>query len=191
MDPEKGHSNQSHRREERKAYHHAYRQANREEINAKNRAYYQAHREEINAKDRAYRQSHREQRKAYEQVHREQRKANDRAYKQASVSEALKVLGNQCSCPGCGVAEPLFLTIDHIHGRRKGEKRDALKEAKASGWDKSRFQVLCMNCNFAKGEKGFCPVHQQPPASNGHLSSTQTNQMSLWSSVLPKGGASD
>lgn len=66
----------------------------------------------------------------------------------------------KCAC--CGEATFEFLTLDHINGG--GNKHRAMI---GSGrwfysWVRTNnypplFQVLCMNCNFAKGVHGMCP----------------------------------
>jgi len=69
----------------------------------------------------------------------------------------------QCRC--CGEREVKFLAIDHING---GGKRH-LQEIKASNvyyWVRRNnypagFQVLCHNCNLAKGFYGTCPHSQK------------------------------
>ena len=147
----------------------AYEQTRPEENKAYNRAYYQANKERLNANSRV---SH--------QAHRHERKVSNRASNQRRYAEAVRILGNKCACPGCEVSEPAFLTIDHINGRPKGQRRSALTEARASGWDKTKFQVLCWNCNCAKKDRGFCPVHQADPGQrNGH-SPVANPQQSLW-----------
>jgi 5-methylcytosine-specific restriction endonuclease McrA len=121
---------------------------------------------------------------AYRHSNREHRNAHNRAYALARYAtlraDALRILGNKCACPGCEVSELLFLTIDHIHGREKGSMSSALLEAWRSGWDKTKFQILCANCNQAKRDRGFCPVHQIAPASNGHTPGVDLQQI-LWS----------
>jgi len=74
--------------------------------------------------------------------------------------------GWECAC--CSENHKEFLCIDHINGdgadhRRKIGKghyyfytwliRNNFPEG---------FQTLCMNCNFAKGTRNYCPVHQKP-----------------------------
>jgi len=60
-----------------------------------------------------------------------------------------------------------FLTIDHINGGGNKQKQEIGGAGiKLYLWMKrnnypSGFQVLCMNCNFAKGKYGICP-HQRP-----------------------------
>ena len=134
-------------KEEKKAYNRLY-----------NQTYREANREKLKAKSQISNQTRREEHRVY---YRKQR--------QALKLEALRILGNQCACPGCDTSEPHFLTIDHINGRPKGSRRNALYVARDSGWDKTKFQMLCANCNFAKSDRGFCPVHQTDPGQrNGH-----------------------
>jgi hypothetical protein len=133
-----------------------------------------AHQEELKAKSRAY-----------TQAHAEDHKARARAYVQALFSKALRVLGAKCACPGCDVSERAFLTIDHIYGQpsRKpsGQRKNALLEARITGWDKTKFQILCANCNFAKRDRGFCPVHQKASDKrNGHSPELANPQLLLW-----------
>ena len=77
----------------------------------------------------------------------------------------------KCIC--CGVKGIEFLTIDHIIPKREMAKNKELIQKKftsklkgeaLSKWLKknnypSGFQILCWNCNFAKGVLGKCP-HQ-------------------------------
>ena len=89
---------------------------------------------------------------------------NDRA-KYCRVRDkklCLEHYGVVCVC--CGEKNESFLTIDHIEGRN-GEGRHS------NNWTWTRahhfpidLQVLCWNCNCAKGAYGVCP-HQQPRPS--------------------------
>jgi hypothetical protein len=72
--------------------------------------------------------------------------------------------GGKCAC--CGETEEAFLSIDHISGDGR-EHRKLIGTGgqafylwlKNHGYPKDNFQLLCMNCNFAKGKLGECP-HQ-------------------------------
>lgn len=140
--------------EKDKAWHKAYGQANRGKRNAQHRASHWDHREERNSQGRVYNQT--------------------------LFAEALRALGNKCACPGCDISEPLFLTIDHIQGRTTRRTQNTIFEARRSGWDKTKFQILCMNCNFTKRDKGFCPVHQAGlEHKNGHHPEASP-QLTLW-----------
>ena len=69
--------------------------------------------------------------------------------------------GAICNCPGCGVTEEKFLGIDHIHGNG-GKHRKEIGARTIYKWLVKNnfpegFQVLCHNCNQAKGVYGECP----------------------------------
>lgn len=72
-----------------------------------------------------------------------------------------------CSCKGCGISIPEFLTLDHIDGDGAAHRRQFdIKGTKLYIWLKENnypagLQILCMNCNMAKGNKKECPVHSQ------------------------------
>lgn len=68
--------------------------------------------------------------------------------------------GSLCVC--CGETNPAFLTIDHIYGQGYADRRSTYsfyRRLEKEGFPKDRFQLLCMNCNWAKGVEGTCP-HQ-------------------------------
>lgn len=74
--------------------------------------------------------------------------------------------GGVCVC--CGESEPNFLTFDHIYNdgasqRRRGKFRNGIgsiaRYLKREGYPEG-FQILCYNCNCAKGFYGMCP-HQK------------------------------
>jgi hypothetical protein len=74
-------------------------------------------------------------------------------------------LGSKCMC--CNETEPLFLTVDHINNDGAKHRRKIGKSGQAIyawlikyGIDKSRFQLLCFNCNSGRARNnGICP-HQ-------------------------------
>lgn len=72
----------------------------------------------------------------------------------------------KCAC--CGENEVEFLTLDHIDGIRK--YHDAWAEYRfliANNFPhKDKLRVLCMNCNWSLGIKGYCPHKQK---SNGSM----------------------
>lgn len=64
-----------------------------------------------------------------------------------------------CNCCKEDIYE--FLSIDHINGGGK-KHRDKIKRHQLYDWLVNNnfpdgFQVLCFNCNFAKGHFGECP----------------------------------
>jgi hypothetical protein len=72
----------------------------------------------------------------------------------------LEHFGGKCMC--CGEDHPYFLTLDHVQNdgasyRVDYNEQQIYRLARKEGWPKDRFQLLCMNCNFAKGHYGECP----------------------------------
>lgn len=69
----------------------------------------------------------------------------------------------KCAC--CGEREYKFLCLDHIEGggnkqRKALGSKYILSYLKQAGWPLD-YQVLCHNCNMAKGFYGRCP-HRIP-----------------------------
>lgn len=65
----------------------------------------------------------------------------------------------KCQCCGEEIFE--FLSIDHINGGGSNHRKK-LKGSTIYYWLKKNnypkgYQVLCINCNFAKGHFGSCP----------------------------------
>jgi hypothetical protein len=73
--------------------------------------------------------------------------------------------GDPPHCACCGEAELKFLAIDHINGGGTAHARELGGSSLIVHWLKRHgypagFQVLCHNCNTAKGHYGQCP-HQE------------------------------
>lgn len=73
--------------------------------------------------------------------------------------EMFEHLGAVCAC--CDEANPAFLCLDHINNDGHIERKrnnQIIAIARKSGWDKTKYQVLCFNCNMAKSNfGGTCP----------------------------------
>jgi len=77
--------------------------------------------------------------------------------------DIIKAYGGKCAC--CGESIPEFLTIDHIanDGNKHREKDKTMQGGglyrwlKKNNYPKDNYQLLCCNCNFAKGHFGGCP----------------------------------
>ena len=90
--------------------------------------------------------------------------------------QVLDHYGGKCVC--CGETIYEFLTFDHINGggnkHRKEIKGPMERWLKINNYPKE-FQVLCYNCNSAKGHHGKCPHESQAglelesPANNSPL----------------------
>lgn len=77
--------------------------------------------------------------------------------------EAVAAYGGACAC--CGESTHEFLAFDHIYNDGAKERREKriptgtglYRWLKNNGYPKGRFQLLCHNCNGAKGYYGICP----------------------------------
>ena len=95
----------------------------------------------------------------FRETHRESLK---KYYKDWYKNVKLEVFGhysNKCVCCGENIIE--FLCIDHMEGNGNKHRRE-LNESSIYSWLKRNnypkgFQVLCYNCNMAKGFFGECP----------------------------------
>ena len=84
--------------------------------------------------------------------------------------QVLAAYGSRCVC--CGESTPEFLTIDHIQNAGAVHRKEIGKGDRLEKWrrkhafPKDNFQLLCFNCNCAKGIYGECPHQkmQQPAA---------------------------
>lgn len=94
------------------------------------------------------------------------RAAVTRGKREALALRIFAHYGMACACPGCGVTERTFLTIDHMdndgaeHRRSKGARGYDLYNWLARNGYPERFQTLCRNCNWGKhvGD-GVCRPH--------------------------------
>lgn len=80
----------------------------------------------------------------------------------ALKAEFVAAYGGRCGC--CGETEPIFLTLEHMHGGGLAERRTIgsagiLRRLRAEGWPQGDYRVLCMNCNIATKFARTCP-HQ-------------------------------
>ena len=97
----------------------------------------------------------------YPKMAKEALKANRKRERDALKLQTIKQYGGACAC--CGERTLRFLTIDHINNDGAAHKR-AINRAPMYRWLRRHnfpdgFQVLCFNCNCAKGLYGTCP-HQ-------------------------------
>lgn len=157
-------------REERNEYQKQYAISHTEEIKSYKKQYYTSSSDKLKEKAKKYYQLHKEEaiRKACEwaKVHRDKRREYVHRAKQKLKLEVMSHYSQgkiQCAC--CGERHQEFLTIDHMnnegakHRRSDSEVRNSFYSwLKKQGFPKG-YQVLCFNCNWAKGVFGICP-HQ-------------------------------
>lgn len=92
-----------------------------------------------------------------------------REYDLSIKMKVIEGYGGKCSCPGCNIDTLEFLTIDHINNdgaedRRQNGKKSGGKLYRwliKNNFPKDKYQLLCYNCNCAKGFFGYCP-HDKP-----------------------------
>jgi hypothetical protein len=156
----------------------SYYETHREEIRKKQKEYYEAtyteRREEKNRRRtekrrqtnwyEANKEKQRANTRAYYYAHKEEQRAKAKARVQALRTLVLEHYGKQCAC--CGETEIKFLSIDHInndgaaHRKVIGKGGTTLYYWLRDNEYPDGFQILCHNCNFAKGIYGICP-HQE------------------------------
>lgn len=160
-------------KEELKAYAREYRAAHREECALYLKQYYITFPEKMKEKSKKSRAAHHEELVEWRTTHREEINEYARKYKaehreegiakrRKLRQEVLEHYGGKCVC--CGETTYEFLTFDHISGNG-AEHRKNTKAKRLGDWLRindypSGFQVLCYNCNCAKGQGGTCP-HQK------------------------------
>lgn len=88
-------------------------------------------------------------------AHPEKMRAAHTAPKRKFIAE----FGGACQC--CGVTYYEFLTLEHLNGRGEHERgitgHVMYRKARAEGYPKDKYGLLCFNCNSAKGLFGICP----------------------------------
>jgi hypothetical protein len=129
------------------------------------RACYRANERVWRVKNRERRSRlNRESRERNPEKVRQQRKEAHARYRARLRAAVFEAYGNACVC--CGESTPEFFTIDHINGDGAAHRRSLGSGGyfyvwlKRQGFPQDNFQLLCFNCNCAKGLYGQCP-HQQ------------------------------
>ncbi len=87
---------------------------------------------------------------------------SDIRVRQSLRRKIIDYYGSRCAC--CGESEYQFLSIDHVNGNgnKHRESVGGSKKSSILNWIvrnnyPSDFQILCHNCNMAKGCYGVCP----------------------------------
>lgn len=83
----------------------------------------------------------------------------------------LQHYGGACACKGCGISDVRCLVLDHINGKGTQHRISLGNRGRGStfySWlIKNNYpeglQVLCANCNMAKGAGPMCPIHNESP----------------------------
>lgn len=86
----------------------------------------------------------------------------DKYYAKLRLEVLTHYSGGKPKCACCGEEEIKFLTIDHINGGGRKDREEngkgtmMYRRLRKTGYPKG-YQVLCYNCNCAKGAYGKCP----------------------------------
>lgn len=117
-----------------------------------------------NAGFNKWKEKNREKVKLYQKSWQQRQSSKDKKseYARQLKAEIIFKYGGKCAC--CGESGFEFLSIDHIDGSG-GVHRSQINASgtgfyrwlKKMEFPKSNFQILCMNCNFAKGKYNECP----------------------------------
>lgn len=127
------------------------------------RRWYARHRKQINVQRRQYRIANRErvnevQRNCYKR-NRVKRLAAAKMKTQDLRKKALTMYGSACWC--CLESIQAFLGFDHINGGGKAHRKVVGEGQSFYRWLlkkwRDEMQILCHNCNLAKGFYGRCP----------------------------------
>lgn len=80
----------------------------------------------------------------------------DKAYRQKLKLDVINGYGGVCVC--CNESYPAFLTIDHVVPLRSNKRkwRSLFLKLRRENFPPG-YQVLCFNCNQAKGTEAECP----------------------------------
>ena len=91
--------------------------------------------------------------------------------------EATIAYGSKCVC--CDETCCEFLTIEHVtgHATKKIQIHMELARLKKAGWPTHDIQLLCFNCNSARGIYGTCPHTWAPGEVHKPLSVKQRNKL--------------
>jgi len=115
------------------------------------------------AYQRDYRKRRRETDPEYAQKTKEWSLQGNRRKTKHRLEQLFAIYGNKCVC--CGEGNLQFLTLDHINNDgnldRANHKNDRTHRTQMNAIlhpDRSRYQILCFNCNLGKvRNKGVCP----------------------------------
>lgn len=104
--------------------------------------------------------------------------------------EFLSAFGGKCSC--CGESHPYFLTLEHVKPQNykknkvKTSRALEMRKAKSEGWDRTKWDCLCISCNFAKGLYGECP-HRSGVTKEQVVEAWKKNASFKVKRIMPRG----
>lgn len=125
--------------------------------------YYEKNKEKICERTRNYRKDNIDKIREYEKRVQPRKTKQQQERMMQIKKQVFKEYGNKCVC--CGETIPEFLSIDHINGDGYKHRKELKKQGSMNiyrwliknKFPQNRFQILCFNCNLAKGFYGKCP----------------------------------
>lgn len=141
-------------------------------INEIRRKYYQKNKERVLENNRNWVKKNRKSVTKAKNIYYKNNKGKHNGWAKKSVDKLKKEVFEHYSndlviCNCCGESEIKFLAIDHINGDGNKERKNTKSKGgqKTYRWLRKNgyplgYQVLCHNCNMAKGFYGICP-HKQ------------------------------
>jgi len=124
-----------------------YYKENKEKIRLQSHGYYLNNKNKFQLRNREWAKRNKDRKK---EIH------NKSYYK--IKKEVIEKYGGKCVC--CGENKSEFMTFDHKYddGKewRKKVKTNSIYWIKKNNFPKD-FQLLCYNCNYSKGNAGYCP----------------------------------
>lgn len=85
--------------------------------------------------------------------------ARTKRYRNKCKAEIIAAYGDKCTCLGCTVTEPEFLTVEHVNKDGKVHRASGVSvyaDIRRRGFPPD-YTIHCFNCNIAKSLFGACP----------------------------------
>ncbi|OFY41481.1 MAG: hypothetical protein A2Z69_02305 [Bacteroidetes bacterium RBG_13_44_24] len=143
----------------------AWRAKHKEQEKQRWKIYHILNKDKINAKQRERRawnkDNIRAKRREWYHANKAELQVKMKKNRIALRAEILRHYGSKCAC--CGETEPKFLALDHINGGGYRHRKNIGQDGHSLyHWIRKNdypagFQLLCHNCNMAKGLYGECP----------------------------------
>ncbi len=145
-----------------------YRERNKEKIKKQKHESYLRNKEKVKQRVKEYKQNNKDKVRARQKKYMQQPNVKSRfnKYNREWSKKRREIVishyGGVCAC--CEESQIEFLSMDHINGDGAKHRRELKKNGHIHIYDwliknnfPEGFQVLCMNCNWAKGKYGYCP----------------------------------
>jgi len=145
-----------------------YREKNKEKIKKQKHESYLRNKEKVKARVSRYRKNNIEKVRARQKkyMQRPEVKETFNRYSREWNKKRREIVifhyGGKCMC--CGESNIEFLTMDHINNDGAKHRKELKENGHIHIYDwiikndfPDTFQVLCMNCNWAKGKYKLCP----------------------------------